>query len=76
MIRIISVLFWAAALATGSFGRDIFNRAEYRRNFDKTLTVQSGERVSIEHKFGDVVIRTHPQQEVTIHAEIRVSAEQ
>jgi len=49
-------------------------RDEYTRTFDKTLSVTGGARVRVEHKFGDIVIRTHAGPEVNVHAEIRVSA--
>src|SRR4051794_2969953 len=49
-------------------------REEYTRTFDKSLTVPSGEKIWIEHKFGDIVIRGHARQEVVVHADIRVSA--
>ncbi len=75
MIRVISIILWAGITSITAFGRGgIFDRAEYRRPFDKTVAVQPGEHVSIEHKFGDVVIHTHPTQDVIIHADIHVSA--
>ena len=49
-------------------------RDEYTRAFDKTIALRPGERISLEHRFGDIAIRTHPQQDVVIHADIRVSA--
>ena len=64
MNRRISILL--LALAFSAMARD-----EYKRTFDKTVAVRAGERVSIEHKFGDVVIRTHAQSEVVIHVDIR-----
>lgn len=64
MSRKISILFLALAFSA-------FAREEYRRTFDKTVPVRAGERVSIEHRFGDVFVRTHAQSEVVIHADIR-----
>ena len=49
-------------------------RDEYTRTFDKSLPVQSGEKIWLEHKFGDIVIHGRPQQEVIVHADIRISA--
>lgn len=49
-------------------------REEYSRSFDKTVSLPAGARVYLEHKFGDIVVRTHSQPQVTIHAEILVSA--
>ena len=69
MIRSISFSFVALALASHSFARD-----EYTRTFDKTLALRSGQRISLEHKLGDIVVHTHPQQDLLIHADIRVSA--
>jgi hypothetical protein len=69
VIRRISILFFGFVLCLPAF-----DRQEYTRTFDRTLTVRSGQKVVLEHKFGDIEVRTHPQQEVTIHADIRVSA--
>jgi hypothetical protein len=63
----------AAAMAL-MLAAAVSGREEYSRTFDKTVPLLSGARVYIENKFGNVVVRTHPQAEVTIHAEVRVSA--
>lgn len=68
MSRKISVIVLGFALAASAMARE-----EYRRTFDKTVPVRAGERISIEHRFGDVVIRTHAQLEVVIHADIRAA---
>ncbi len=57
-----------ALVACAAFARD-----EYTRAFDKTLPLASGSTVSIEHRLGDIVIRTHPERTVVIHAEIHTS---
>jgi hypothetical protein len=49
-------------------------REEYTRTFDKSFAVQNGEKIWLEHKFGDIVIRAHSQQQVVVHADIRISA--
>ena len=49
-------------------------REEYTRYFDKTVDLRQGQSVLIEHRLGDIVISTHSQPGVTIHAEIHVSA--
>lgn len=49
-------------------------REEYTRTFDKTFATQNGEKIWLEHKFGDIVIRAHARQEVVVHADIRISA--
>lgn len=61
------VLGFALALTTSA-------REEYSRRFDKTLPLSAGARVYLEHSLGDIVVHTHPQPEVVIHADIRVSA--
>ncbi len=68
-MRRISLCLLLCVVATNAFARE-----EYHRNFDRTLTLQSGERVLLEHKFGDITIRTHSTQDLIIHADIRVSA--
>jgi DUF4097 and DUF4098 domain-containing protein YvlB len=49
-------------------------REEYTRNFDQSQAVRAGQGVRIEHKLGDVVVRTQPKAEVAVHAVIRCSA--
>jgi hypothetical protein len=63
------VVFLGLALALSGLGRD-----EYVRNFDQTFTLKQGQAVLVEHKLGEIVIHTHPQMDMTIHAEIHVSA--
>jgi hypothetical protein len=70
----IKIVALGSVLAVSALGGGSLNREEYHRAFDKTVTVQNAERVAMEHKFGDIVIHTHPQQDVVIHADIRVSA--
>lgn len=73
MIRRISVAvlvcFMGVALALNGKGRE-----EYTRTFDKTIPWHGGERVYLDHSLGDIVVQTHAQPEVVIHADIRVSA--
>lgn len=69
MIRRISLLLIGASLAYVASARD-----EYTRIFDKTVPLQAGQHVFIESKFGDIIVRTHPQPDIVIHALIRVSA--
>ncbi len=68
MIRRISPIAFLC-LSVCLLGRD-----EYTRSFDKTVTMQAGQRFRLEHSLGDVVVRTHSSSDVTIHADIRVSA--
>src|SRR5579859_3087025 len=67
MKKRISALLLALA-ATG------FARQDYTRTFEKSVNVQPGASVRVEHKFGDVTVRAVPGQSVTIHADIRASA--
>ncbi len=69
MIRRISLLGLGLLFAFSAIGRE-----EYTRAFDKTLSLRAGERVYLEHRLGDVTIKTHAQPEVVIHALIKVSA--
>src|SRR5580704_7527938 len=50
------------------------DRDEYTRNFDKTFTLRQGQALRVDHSMGEIVIHTHPQLDLTIHAEIHVSA--
>ena len=68
MIRTISILLFGCGLSMNVLCRERLGRDEYTRTFDKTLTVQNAERISLEHRFGDIVVHTHPQQDVVIHA--------
>lgn len=52
----------------------VFAREEYTRNFDQSQAVGAGQRVRIEHRLGDVLVRTQSKAEVTVHAVIRSSA--
>ncbi len=56
------------------FAMPAFAREDYTRNFDKTVSMQAAQRLRIEHKFGDIVVRTHGKSELVVHAVIRVSA--
>jgi hypothetical protein len=69
MVNRTKVIFVGLALALNGMGRE-----EYSRNFDKSFTLRQGQSVRVEHSMGEIVIRTHPQLDLTIHAEIHVSA--
>ena len=69
MIKRISVPLVGLLFVVCAFGRD-----EYTRTFDKTLAMQAGQKLSVEHRFGDITIRTHAEPELQIHATIKVSA--
>ena len=69
MVNRTKVVLLGMGLALNLMGRE-----EYTRNFDKTFTLRPGQAVRVEHSLGEIVIHTHPQLDLTIHAEIRVSA--
>src|SRR5581483_1267497 len=47
---------------------------EFVRYFVKTVDLRQGQSLLVEHKLGDIVISTHPQRDLTISAQIHVSA--
>ena len=49
-------------------------REEYTRTFDKTVTLQPGQKFRLEHSLGDIEIHTHPSRDVIIHTDIKASA--
>src|SRR3954447_305779 len=69
MMRKISLVLLSFLIPLCASARD-----EYTRTFDKSFPVQSGQKIWLEHKFGDIVIHAHPQEQVVVHADIRVSA--
>jgi hypothetical protein len=50
-------------------------REEHTRTFQKTVPLASGQRLEVENKFGDVLVRTQPKGEVSINATIKASAD-
>ena len=62
----------AAPPAAGSESRD--PRANYDRDFSRTLPVKAGTRLEIEHSQGTLRIGTHALPEVRIKAKITVSS--
>src|SRR6202167_1319799 len=69
--NIVSVLIVGMTLLLAA---QAFAREEYSRNFDKTVTLASGQSVRVEHRMGNVNLRTHVGRDVVVHASIRVSA--
>ncbi len=49
-------------------------REEYKRDFQKTVPLGAGKTFRIDHKLGNIAIRTKPGSEASIHAVIRTSA--
>src|SRR5262249_8802762 len=60
---------WAMLLC---FASCAFARDEYTRVFEQTYPLAQGQSVRVQHKLGDVVIRTHAKPEVVVRANIRV----
>ena len=71
MIRRTSLPFLGFLFVFGALGG---GREEYTRTFDKTVAVRPNQKVYVEHRYGDVTIKTHPESNVVIHAAIKVSA--
>lgn len=69
MIRRISLPVLGLLFVLQAWGRE-----EYTRTFDKTVPWHAGEHVSVDHRFGDVTVRTHAGNDIAIHADIKVSA--
>ena len=69
MVNGAKVVLFGLVLALNGLARE-----EYTRSFAKTVDLRQGQAVLVEHKLGDIVISTHPQLDVTIRAEIHVSA--
>src|SRR5688572_5365921 len=69
--------YFLAALLFGSsaIALDREPREDYSRNFQKSVTWQSGQTVSIEHRNGDIHVVTHKQSQLNVGASIRVSAD-
>ena len=51
------------------------DREEFARNFQKSVTVAAGQTLHVDHRQGNVTIRTHPNRELNVQASIRVSAD-
>ena len=69
MTGIIRLGLLGLAMALSMLARD-----EYTRGFDKTISLKSGQRITLENKFGDVVVHAHAGTGLSIHADIHVSA--
>ncbi|HZS54866.1 MAG TPA: hypothetical protein VFA65_10715 [Bryobacteraceae bacterium] len=65
----VKVVFFGLVLALNGVARE-----EFVRYFVKTVDLRQGQSLLVEHKLGDIVISTHPQRDLTISAQIHVSA--
>ena len=72
--RFTAPLVLALALAALPAASAAGPREEIVRTFDKTLPLSAGQRLSIDHKNGDIRIRTHKAGEVRISAKIHGSS--
>jgi len=72
-----ALAFFAAGapLQTAPCSPGHLQREEYTRTFQKTVAWQQGQSVRIDHRNGDIVIRTHRQPDIRVDASIRVSAD-
>jgi hypothetical protein len=50
------------------------DREDFTRDFQKNLTLPTGQAVRLEHRQGNVTVRTHTERELKLQASIRVSA--
>ena len=62
------------ALLAAPLFADSPERDEFKRTFEKTVPLRSGQRLRIEHSNGRVQIRTRREPQVSISAVIRVSS--
>ncbi len=67
---VLLVLVCVVLPAAASAGR----REEIVRKFEKTVALKPGQGLSIDHKSGDVQVRTHKAAEARISARIRGSS--
>jgi hypothetical protein len=49
-------------------------REEFSRTFQRSVSLQPGQSVRLEHRMGSIVVRTHAGSELSLNATIRVSA--
>ncbi len=49
-------------------------REEFTKSFQKSLSMQTGQSLTVDHKYGSVALRTHPSSQVNVNASIRVAA--
>ncbi|MEJ2083248.1 MAG: hypothetical protein P8Y94_14020, partial [Acidobacteriota bacterium] len=50
-------------------------RQEVQRSYDRTFVFRAGQKLQIRHRLGQVRIRVGNSNQITFHADIRVSAE-
>ena len=62
------------ALLAAPLFADSPERDEFKRTFEKTVSLRPGQKLRIEHANGKVRVRTHREPQVSISAAIRVSS--
>ena len=67
----IAALLLLAAMPLAAEGAD---RDEFKRTFEKTVALRSGQKLRIEHANGKIEVRTRREPQVSISATIRVSS--
>ncbi|HEU0005869.1 MAG TPA: hypothetical protein VFS12_07760, partial [Terriglobia bacterium] len=64
-----------AALATApALATNRPDREDFTRDFQKSLTLPQGQVVRLDHRHGNITVRTHAEREMKLQANIRVSA--
>ncbi|HEY5906775.1 MAG TPA: hypothetical protein VIZ31_01960, partial [Vicinamibacteria bacterium] len=69
--RLLALALLAVSLAHPAAAR---SREEFQREFNRTLTLRSGQKVELDHSNGSLVVRGQAGSELRIAATIRVSA--
>ena len=69
-----SLILGAALMTSQALATNQPDREEFTRDFQKNLTLPAGQAVRLEHRQGNVTVRTHAQRDLQLQASIRVSA--
>lgn len=62
------------ALTLLLLGVHLFAREEFTRTFQKTVTLPAAQRIEVDNRFGDVLVRAQPGGNVAISAAIKATA--
>ena len=68
------MILGAALATTPALATDQPDREDFTRDFQKSLTVPQGQAVRLDHRHGNITVRTHAERELKLQASIRVSA--
>jgi len=69
-----SLILGAALMTSQALATNQPDREDFTRDFQKNLTLPTGQVVRLEHRQGNVTVRTHTERELKLQASIRVSA--